>query len=861
MDSYTTDAAASDSEYDLAEPVETHVGQDENTGPMAIIIRLLVYYLFRWYVKWRISDQAANMLLKIIYAFFRILGRQQALMKEALIYFPKKLSDLFNSVKFSKKCFNKYAVCPNPACTKLYSLEDITALDGNGQPTGLSCTTCGSHLTTETVLSNGKRRFHPLKIYCYKSIKESLERLLQFPNFYQSCQAWMTRDTPANSLCDIYDGQVWKSFFFPMPSGPQLIQKLDLGLMINCDWFQPFKRRSNISVGVIYAVIANLPREMRFKTENVLLLGILPALSKEPSNLNSFLKPVVEELKEFHRGLQMKVSTGSSVLVTTRIICTASDIPATRKLCGFLGHSAFLGCSKCLKYFSTMTFNNKKKRNYSGFQRDQWTQRTNDSHRANIVKITSAPSKSVREKLEKQYGSRYTALLDLPYFDPVIHHVVDPMHNLFLGTAKMIFKLWLDCDLLRFNNLRKIDELIASLPISSELGRIPTTISSNFGNFTAAEWKNWTLVYSLYCLNGLLPKPHLLCWQTFVLACNRLCQPLLYPEDIHQADLLLMKFCRTVEELYGEGVVTPNMHMHGHLAECIRQYGPMASFWLFSFERFNGLLGMFTNNKRNIEVQLMRKFLAICHSNNPEVDSDCHSDLLAELEDVNTIRFMEDESKGMLMVSQEAYEASKKSLLNISWETIVKNIDDIHLPKRSALISLDKEDLTFLISVYAVLFPKHAITLDLLPSVCKKFSFVDFGPERFRSKSHKKNSNSFILASWANSDGTINSGSYILYPGRIRHFLYHTFATVNPPESFGITLAVVEWYNSTSRSNKFYLPPLVEFSTDRSIPGGPATFLPIQRIAHLLAVNVNHSISPSNTSEKVGIPLSKRTII
>ena len=38
-------------------------------------------------------------------------------------------------------------------------------------------------------------------------------------------------------------------------------------------------------------------------------------------------------------------------------------------------------------------------------------------------------------------------------------------------------------------------------------------------------------------------------------------------------------------------------------------YGPVHNFWLFSFERFNGILGDFKTNQRAIETQLMRKFL------------------------------------------------------------------------------------------------------------------------------------------------------------------------------------------------------------------------------------------------------------
>ena len=70
----------------------------------------------------------------------------------------------------------------------------------------------------------------------------------------------------------------------------------NLALMMNLDWLQPFKL-SPYNVGVIYLAIMNLPRAERFKRENIIVVGILPAPG-EPSSLNPFLVPVVSELKE-----------------------------------------------------------------------------------------------------------------------------------------------------------------------------------------------------------------------------------------------------------------------------------------------------------------------------------------------------------------------------------------------------------------------------------------------------------------------------------------------------------------------------------------------------------------------------------
>lgn len=65
--------------------------------------------------------------------------------------------------------------------------------------------------------------------------------------------------------------------------------------------------------------------------------------------------------------------------IRAALLCAASDIPATRKLCGFVGHGALKGCSRCLKSFPTTEFGTKP--DYSGFQRNTWPKRDLNDHR------------------------------------------------------------------------------------------------------------------------------------------------------------------------------------------------------------------------------------------------------------------------------------------------------------------------------------------------------------------------------------------------------------------------------------------------------------------------------------------------
>ena len=104
------------------------------------------------------------------------------------------------------------------------------------------------------------------------------------------------------------------------------------------------------SVGVIYAVIINLSRSIRYKEENVIVVGIIPGPHEPKKHINSYLGPLVDELIQLYAGQWFMTPAGNQ-FVKCMLVCLSSDIPATRKEAGFVGHNAFKACSHCLKHF------------------------------------------------------------------------------------------------------------------------------------------------------------------------------------------------------------------------------------------------------------------------------------------------------------------------------------------------------------------------------------------------------------------------------------------------------------------------------------------------------------------------------
>ena len=210
------------------------------------------------------------------------------------------------------------------------------------------------------------------------------------------------------------------------------------------------------------------------------------------------------------------------------------------------------------------------------------------------------------------------------YYNCIRFVIIDPMHNLLLGTAKHMFSTWTDKGILKSQDLKCTQEHIDSIVVHPDVGRIPNKLEGGSSGMTADQWKNWTIIYSPYILSKFLPKDHYKCWMLFVSAFTILCGWTISTANLQEADSMLLSFCKSVEQeadsmllsfcksvekLYGKSSITPHMHLHCHLAECILDYGPVYAFWCFTFEQYNGILGTYQHNNKAYPIQIMRKFL------------------------------------------------------------------------------------------------------------------------------------------------------------------------------------------------------------------------------------------------------------
>ncbi|GET61689.1 uncharacterized protein LOC107327733 [Rhizophagus irregularis DAOM 181602=DAOM 197198] len=314
--------------------------------------------------------------------------------------------------------FHSFVACSK--CHKLYNKQEIKSFLQNEQPAIMKCchvefpnsTTrrlrlCQTPLAQKTTLLNNQISIKPELLFSFVSIKQQLEAMYRQPNFENSLRHWINHPTFDNILTDIYDeipqfplssiyrvatsnghSHVWKTFKEMTDESSNNFFRSDvadshLGLILNLDWFQPFDGTIH-STGVIYAAIGNLLRDVRFKRNNILILGLLPSPDEVSLHkINHYLAPIIDELKSLWEGvtLNQTYECQEGKRICAALILVSCDIPAVRKICEHI--SALVSCHRCEK---KANYENRQ-HNFAGInEMDEWfTCRDSAQHRQHAI--------------------------------------------------------------------------------------------------------------------------------------------------------------------------------------------------------------------------------------------------------------------------------------------------------------------------------------------------------------------------------------------------------------------------------------------------------------------------------------------
>ena len=149
----------------------------------------------------------------------------------------------------------------------------------------------------------------------------------------------------------------------------------------------------------------------------------------------------------------------------------------------------------------------------------------------------------------------------------------DFLHCALLGVARQLVSLWFDtsnhhhpwyisqpCTLERYDVREKNDV------DPKEVRRLPRSIQTR-EHWKANEFKSFVLYYSLVVLQGILPARFLSHFFLYVWSFHKLLGTNITPDDRRKVKAALDLLIIQVEELYGIGSCTFNVHQLSHLVK------------------------------------------------------------------------------------------------------------------------------------------------------------------------------------------------------------------------------------------------------------------------------------------------------
>ena len=282
--------------------------------PLEKNISLILAFLLKLRIMYSLPDRAIVVLLRFFKYLLLAIGT--AFNVSALtngIHFPQSLYGYYTHLNVDESPLREYVACPS--CHTLYDTPIQELVHGtSAQRVSDRCSFIvwphhpqqRFRLPCNTILLNQVRTkrgvsFKPRKVYYYYGLKRAPSILLSRPNMLKMCNIWLQQQKDRNNLlADIMDGRMWTELSSSLSPNVEPVNLL--GLLINVNWFQPYKHVT-YSVGVIYAVVINLPRCLRFKDENVVIIGVIPGSHEPKKHINSYIGLLVSELLQLQRGM------------------------------------------------------------------------------------------------------------------------------------------------------------------------------------------------------------------------------------------------------------------------------------------------------------------------------------------------------------------------------------------------------------------------------------------------------------------------------------------------------------------------------------------------------------------------------
>ena len=306
-----------------------------------------------------------------------------------------------------------------------------------------------------------------------------------------------------------------------------------------------------------------------------MLIGIIPGPEEAQRHVNSFLKPVVDDLLSLYDGIKVKdvFKPGNTFISRSILLPVLGDIPASRKVSRYLSYKANKPCDKCHKTAKREPGIFGASGRISFLAETMPTSRNDKEVREAMARYQTASSRHAADAIAKVSGVRYSELPRLPYFNTVDNFLVDPMHDVFLGLVEEICNAIIvgDEKFISTSGRETFQERMNSMKLPYDVGRLPQTMLHKMScrGITAQQWKNFIITFARVCLWQEVSESAYKMVCRLAEASEIVLRDAIHRSDVSRLKTLLQEHHHLYARVFGEYYVSVNYHMALHLPEQI----------------------------------------------------------------------------------------------------------------------------------------------------------------------------------------------------------------------------------------------------------------------------------------------------
>ena len=323
-------------------------------------------------------------------------------------------------------------------------------------------------------------------------------------------------------------------------------------------------------------------------SENVYLIGIYYGPEK-PKNVNEFLKPFVDEIKNIMND-NFEYLNEIFIINIAAFVC---DTPAKSMILNVKGHTGYSSCVTC-------QITGHRIENVTSFSTEQNTElRTNEDFRRNIYL--------------GNYQIGHTILTDIPGLDMVGDFPRDYMHLLCLGITRKLLYLWKYGPM----NIRLSPTQLTM--ISQRLEVFFNEMSTNFARrprslkfikqWKATECRQFLMYTDPVVLKDIVNTEMYENFITLHIAARLLTdsETVSIASNVDLAEDLLKSFVESFTAIYGERYTSHNVHNLLHVCTDVRKFGKLDNYSAFSFESFIYFIKKLLRKNNQCLQQIIRR--------------------------------------------------------------------------------------------------------------------------------------------------------------------------------------------------------------------------------------------------------------